>query len=368
MKKEKLLALESLRGIAALSVAFFHFKTGSYFNNGFTDNAWLMVDFFFVLSGFVIALNYLDKISSWSALLTFQKKRFLRLYPLHLIMLLVFVGIEIVKYIAQVKFELTVNYPAFTTNNFTSFIANIFLVHNWTIPELTYNYPSWSISSEFYTYAIFALLILFSRNNIKIISLILLINIFLCAFLLDKYGFGTDNLQGPLRCLYSFSIGVIVCNLYRSLKNKYLLSNSSIPLTVILIVVLIVINYGTKEFEYIELIPLSFGMIILSLALTKKNTFINQTLSKNWLVYLGTISYGIYMIHAAFWWWLQQSLKFIFKLPTSIDQEGRVTLNFDNIVISNFISLAGIIIIIFLAHLSYQFVEKKLNSQKYLKK
>ena len=47
MKKEKLVVLESLRGVAAISVAFFHFNTGSIFNNGFTNNAWLMVDFFF---------------------------------------------------------------------------------------------------------------------------------------------------------------------------------------------------------------------------------------------------------------------------------------------------------------------------------
>lgn len=43
----KILPLESLRGIAAISVAFYHFKVESYFNNSFTQNAWLMVDFFF---------------------------------------------------------------------------------------------------------------------------------------------------------------------------------------------------------------------------------------------------------------------------------------------------------------------------------
>jgi peptidoglycan/LPS O-acetylase OafA/YrhL len=42
----KILPLESLRGIAAISVAFFHFNVESYFNNSFTKNAWLMVDFF----------------------------------------------------------------------------------------------------------------------------------------------------------------------------------------------------------------------------------------------------------------------------------------------------------------------------------
>ena len=87
---EKLLSLEGLRGIAAISVAFFHFNNGSHFNNIFVSNAWLMVDFFFVLSGFVIALNYQNKLKNIHDLLVFQKKRFFRLYPLHFIMLMVF--------------------------------------------------------------------------------------------------------------------------------------------------------------------------------------------------------------------------------------------------------------------------------------
>ena len=62
-KKDKIYFLESLRGIAAISVALFHFQTESFLtNNIFIRNSWLMVDFFFVLSGFVIAYNYQSKI------------------------------------------------------------------------------------------------------------------------------------------------------------------------------------------------------------------------------------------------------------------------------------------------------------------
>ena len=81
MKKDKYLALESLRGGAAISVAIHHFYIGSHFNVAFTMYAWLMVDFFFVLSGFVIALNYQDRIKTFENLKAFQFKRFLRLYP-----------------------------------------------------------------------------------------------------------------------------------------------------------------------------------------------------------------------------------------------------------------------------------------------
>ena len=69
-------------------------------SNAFVDNAWLMVDFFFVLSGFVIALNYQGAIRSGASLLEFQYRRFFRLYPLHLVMLLVFLLLECAKGIA----------------------------------------------------------------------------------------------------------------------------------------------------------------------------------------------------------------------------------------------------------------------------
>ncbi len=50
----KLNSLESLRGLAAVGVVFFHFRMHSSFDNRFVQDLWLMVDFFFVLSGFVV--------------------------------------------------------------------------------------------------------------------------------------------------------------------------------------------------------------------------------------------------------------------------------------------------------------------------
>ena len=49
-----------------------------------------MVDFFFVLSGFVIALNFQSKIYNFTDVINFQARRFFRLYPLHFFMLLIY--------------------------------------------------------------------------------------------------------------------------------------------------------------------------------------------------------------------------------------------------------------------------------------
>ena len=101
MTQGKILYLESLRGIAALNVAMYHASLvgGESFivTNSFVKNADLMVDFFFVLSGFVIAYNYSDRIFNFASLTQFQTKRFLRLYPLHFLTLLIFLAIELAK-------------------------------------------------------------------------------------------------------------------------------------------------------------------------------------------------------------------------------------------------------------------------------
>ena len=79
-----ILSLEALRGLAALIVAFYHGPHGSIL---FIPQGHMAVYLFFSLSGFVIALNYFNKIDSFKSLVSFQKKRFFRLYPVHIFLI-----------------------------------------------------------------------------------------------------------------------------------------------------------------------------------------------------------------------------------------------------------------------------------------
>lgn len=362
MKKEKLLALESLRGIAAISVAFFHFKIGSHFNNAFVSNSWLMVDFFFVLSGFVIALNYTDRIQSSNDFLVFQKKRFLRLFPLHFVMLIVFLCIEFAKYIVEIKFGIiSANGGAFEDSDLPAFIANLLLLQNWVIPQLTFNYPSWSISAEFITYAVFGCIVLLTRGKLYLLTPMLIIGVLAFGLLLSCFGMHTDNVSGPLRCLYSFSIGAITFLLYRQLVNSHSIKNSTAPLGVLLVNILVVTFYGSKNFSYVELIPILFGFSILVVALSRKENAINRFLGQKWLVYLGTISYGIYMIHAFVWWVFNQILRFVFKFERVTASDGGVNFYVENVYLADLISILGISLVIILAHISYKHIEMKYN-------
>ena len=359
MDQPKLLNLESLRGIAAISVAFLHFNYGSHFNNIFISNAWLMVDFFFVLSGFVIAMNYERRLTNFGELFTFQKKRFLRLYPLHFIMLVVFLGIEILKYIVEIKLNIVANNPAFSSNNLQAFIANVTLLQEWPGGmHFTFNTPSWSISAEFYTYAIFGIVVVLTTKSKTLLYIISILLILTSGFVLYE---GPGNFSGPIRCIYSFFIGVMTHSVYRRFDLKDKLNTSFLGFILLIVSIFLVTKVESYKSELTIIIPMIFALTILALVSTTNNSFINKILSNSKLVYLGTISYGIYMIHVAVWWVFVQFFRFVVGLPTELDTAGNVNIVFENIYFNDLVLLSGIILIIILAHLSYVFVETKFN-------
>lgn len=89
-------ALDSLRGVAALGVVLFHLgDAGSLARLGFTGSGWLFVDFFFVLSGFVIAASYGGRLASGFSKARFMALRLGRIYPLHFVVLMAFLLAEV---------------------------------------------------------------------------------------------------------------------------------------------------------------------------------------------------------------------------------------------------------------------------------
>lgn len=367
MMSRKLLPLESLRGIAATSMIFFHLNLGSNFNNKFTENAWLMVDFFFVLSGFVISLNYKNKIHSINDLLNFQKKRFFRLYPLHVIMLIVFVLIEFLRYFVEVQYGLIANRPAFVASDFPAFVANLFLLQTWLIPELSFNVVSWSISVEFYTYAIFGILMIFPRLAKDFYIAVCFLIIFVSGMLLHINSFGTDTITGPARCLYSFFLGTFVHQLYQA--NRLNFGHSIFAIIGLTLSIIVVMEFGESEANPMLLIvPWVFAISILILVCTSPTTLIYRMLSNHFLVYLGTISYSIYMIHTLFTWITYQMLRFVFDAPTQF-HKGVTTVYLNNPFLADIIVCSVVIIVIYCSALTHRYVElpsKSLLKTKFL--
>jgi peptidoglycan/LPS O-acetylase OafA/YrhL len=140
-------SLTGLRGVAALWVVAYHAWDA--------PGGYLGVDLFFVLSGFVLALNYGSAAlhrdpRAWAG---FLWKRVARLWPAHLAALVLTLGAVLL----LAPFERSLHRP--TDFSLEGWWATVFLVQAWDFPARpTWNVPAWSISAEWAAYLAFPLL------------------------------------------------------------------------------------------------------------------------------------------------------------------------------------------------------------------
>jgi peptidoglycan/LPS O-acetylase OafA/YrhL len=350
-QRPKISELESLRGLAALLVVFFHVpKWNSFLNVRMINNGYLMVELFFVLSGFVIFNAYCNKIKAPRDLMRFQFLRFGRLYPVHLLFLLVFLLIELAKYIAQFGFHIvSPNSQPFRENNFTAFIQHIFLIQaiGPAGMPVTFNIPSWSISVEFYTYLIFGCVVLLSGKGYQyfIFSLIAVVSVVL---LVSAAGFGFEDM---LRGLAGFFIG---CLTAVSVKNLTL-RVSRFASVLVFVAIIAFLQFKTYKAYDVAIYFLTAGLI--GALVLQKNGLLNSVLRLKIFVWLGSISYSLYMSHEAVEWVANQIFRVVLKAPEIIAPSGRSIPQ-----LSGFSAILGVSFIVILSFivssLVYKFVEK----------
>ena len=125
--KKRFEALDGLRGVCALFVVIFHLHfAGSLSELAFFRNSAIFVEFFFVLSGFVLVHGYASK--SNLKFSTFVSTRFFRLDPLHIFMFIIFVFLELIRLSLHKIAGISFNKEAFTGSTAISeIIPNILL-------------------------------------------------------------------------------------------------------------------------------------------------------------------------------------------------------------------------------------------------
>jgi peptidoglycan/LPS O-acetylase OafA/YrhL len=136
--------LDGWRGVAALLVALFHLNLNSdIYRLDFVRNAYLFVDFFFVLSGFVITYNYADRLGTSKELSSFVIRRFARLWPLHVVVLLAFLAVESAKFVLAAR-GVSFYMPPFTgSNSLDTIPLNLVFAQSFgLVQHLTWNSPS----------------------------------------------------------------------------------------------------------------------------------------------------------------------------------------------------------------------------------
>ena len=293
-RRERFEVLDSFRGLCALFVVVYHLHVSDSFAEiAFFRGSSIFVEFFFVLSGFVLAHGYAfrENLSFGH----FLSARLFRLYPLHLFMLLVFVLLELGKWSALEFFGISFNNMAFTNDYaLESILPNLLLVHAWTpfTNPLSFNTPSWSISIEFYMYLLLYLsLLMAGRLRMLVWGLLPPVMFYLMIT-------GSDLLvPAVMRGLSGFFGGVICYLVYR----RYL-SRINVPVWLASLVevalILLVIAVVQSDVEYRSVwATLVFFLTVLWFSL--EGGLLSTALKRDSLQFLGRLSYSMYMTHAA---------------------------------------------------------------------
>jgi peptidoglycan/LPS O-acetylase OafA/YrhL len=352
-KKHRYEVLDAFRGIFALSVVIYHMHViDSVTELGFFKGSYRFVEFFFTLSGFVMAHCYVLK--NMISLSDYIISRTFRLFPLHLVMLIIFILLECIK-LYQYNHGLVFNNIPFSGNNaFSEIIPNLFLIHSWTFftKSVSFNFPSWSISIEYYVYMIF-LLSLLIKNRRSAIWIFLLIGSL--VNLLMNINILTPEAERGLSCFFAGVITYKWVLKYQARidfeKNTFSLLEALSLLLIIFVVSLEIVN------SVILILVFCVSIIIFS----QEKGFISDILKKKYFNYIGRISYSIYMTHAAVLFCLISLfiiLGGVFHVNYAPMVNGIRYLTLGDRYVNNIIILIAVSVVIFVSSITHKYIER----------
>jgi len=289
-------ALDGWRGLCACLVALFHFHGNSpLYAWDLIRNSYLFVDFFFVLSGFVIAWNYGARLANWPAVRQFLVLRVGRLYPLHIFMLALFVAWEAAKLVSG-WFSPPGPQAFVGENRLDTILSNVLLVQSLHLNDgLSWNAPSWSISTELWAYIVFALVsVTFGLRHWMLALVALAAPLFLLA--VTTTGMDVTYDWGLVRCLFGFALGVACARLYRRRIDRPARGAGSATLlecVALAAVVWFVSRAGRSDWSLLA--PFVFAAAVLVFA--DERGWFSRLLQRPLFKWLGMLSYSIYLTH-----------------------------------------------------------------------
>lgn len=245
------------------------------------------VDVFFVLSGFILTYVYYDKFFlnkvSWKDYYHFVVKRFAKIYPLHFLITLIFIPVV---YIAKYLFhqETLKVYPE-------ALLQNFLMIHSWnTTEQLSWNFPSWSISAEWFAYLFLfvPLALLYRKGRFLFVVLgLMVISLFVYRwFRIPNFTMDFYTVNGLPRIIPEFILGMLI----GLVKLKYHFSRLTSSLLFFGSLLFLGVSYSTAYFQELSVFP--FAGLILSLSY---KTYFDFVFSSKQLVYLGNISFAFYL-------------------------------------------------------------------------
>ncbi|WP_268800700.1 acyltransferase family protein [Pseudomonas huanghezhanensis] len=285
---------DSLRGLCALALIVHHshiersltelalFKQASYF-----------VELFFAISGFLLYRQYINHLNTPRQLRDFAITQTFRVYPLHVLTLLVFIGFECAKLVLE-RTGLTLGGPAFSGDRAPAeILPNLLLIQAWWpgFNALSFSYPSWFVSVLYYVALLFGLMVFAVPGLSRII--VALLAVLGCAALFTHSTLLTPNVQWGVAAFFG---GAMTYRLYVRLHSF----KPGRALSSVLELALLVLTYrvltGSEEQRPLKLVLLLCGAV---LVFAFQAGIISQLLQGSLLRGIGRLWFSIYMIHAA---------------------------------------------------------------------
>ena len=217
--KRNLDALDALKGVAALAIAFYAWSGFTIWaGSAFVGQFYLFIDFFFVFTGFLLAEVYRDNLATKGDLGRFAVLRLARLYPIHLFFILLLAGIELMKLIYAALGAEQVGSPAFGAEHLSleGLAANLTLTQafGW-VANPGWNEPSWYVAIEFWVSLAFAGLCLIGAMRSAIGRSVL--GVAVIASLIWMVATTTDlgEAHPLIRGVYAFGVGAAAHSVLR---------------------------------------------------------------------------------------------------------------------------------------------------------
>lgn len=303
-------ALKGARALPPLILVLFHYCEGHGYRGAWwfdlpVARGYLWVEFFFALSGFVLTYVYgprPDKMWTPRGYFSFLRARLSRLYPLHLTVLLVILGMVIgLRALAAQGGYLSIYdeqwHPIVSAD---TFIANLFMVQAWNIfPWLSWNGAAWFVSVEFLLCLLFPLYLLLARGGWRVAVLMILSGAIALALLAEpRYGLDLTFHNGIWRGMAAFGMGVGFAALHAKVGQRgaaalpdYALSLAQGAVLVCLIYAL----YNTGWSHTPRDIYTALAVVALVFVLSFDRGFLAKALAIPPLLVLGEWSYAIYI-------------------------------------------------------------------------
>lgn len=297
VSKQHFQILDGLRGLAAIAVVIFHFMEIAVpdYNDSFIAHAYLAVDFFFCLSGFVIAYAYDEKLKT-IGIATFLKLRLIRLHPL------VIIG-SLIGLLAFAFDPLSQLFHTYQEKTIPMFITSCLMIPYPLVQERYFNLfhlnpPTWSLFWEYMANIAYALILVKLRNKtLWIITSVAAILLCAEAFRSGNLsvGWGGENfVGGAARVCFSFTAGILI---YRS-NWKIKSSLGFYPIALLLLAVFLLPYSDRLNFIIDPLLVIFFFPLLISLGISAKLNAQTSRICKA----SGELSYPLYMVHYPFIW------------------------------------------------------------------